>query len=423
MRPWAHSEAGRHQQPGVRMALSLGTRRALLWFILLSFTVFPLAAGNGIILQRDHGGWTMTVRGSVSSPQRQITLIAGGDITVVGGRTKEINYTIVEEVRGGSEREARETALRMDAAIKSQDGSASLTFPWMPVCSRQPVRLEIPRGIAKVTVVSLSGNIDVAELDGSVITRNGAGHTTLDHIGGDVEIRTAGGGTTLGLIGGSVHCVSGGGPIQARTIRGESVFETSGGEIYAAEALGAVRAYTGAGGIRIGHAGSSVTATTQGGLIEVGRAAGLVVANNSAGPIRVSSAPGVRCVTVSGAIRLNGVSGSVTASTTLGNIVASFLGAGLMPGLSFGPKAPLDERLSASSFLQTGGGDITVLIPSNISVTLQATSTGSAGTIVSDFPLRLNNRGATLTAEGLINGGGPVLQIAAKGGTISIKRQ
>jgi DUF4097 and DUF4098 domain-containing protein YvlB len=168
-----------------------------------------------------------------------------------------------------------------------------------------------------------------------------------------------------------------------------------------------VRARTGAGSIRIGHAGSSVIATTQGGPIEVGRAAGMVIANNSGGPIRVNSATGVRCETASGAIRLIGVSGSVMASTTLGNIVAS-----LFAG-----------RILSNSFLQTGEGDITVLIPSNISVTLKATNNGGAGTIVSDFPIRLGTRGSLLTAEGRINGGGPVLQIAAKSGTIFIKRQ
>ena len=160
--------------------------------------------------------------------------------------------------------------------------------------------------------------------------RNGAGRTTLDHIGGDAEIRTAGGATVLGLIGGNVHCVSGGGAIHARTIRGESVFETSGGEIYAAEALGAVRAYTGAGGIRIGHAGRSVTATTQGGPIEVGRAAGHGDRQQfgRTDPRFVCSRSALRPPRPV-AIRLTGVSGSVIASTTLGNIIASLFDARL----------------------------------------------------------------------------------------------
>jgi hypothetical protein len=133
----------------------------------------------------------------------------------------------------------------------------------------------------------------------------------------------------------------------------------------------------------------------------------VVIANNSGGPIHVASAPGVHCATASGTIRLTKVSGSVVASTTLGNIIASLF----------------DARLTANSFLQTGGGDITLLIPSNLSVTLRATSTGGAGTIVSDFPVRVSTRGRVLSAEGWINGGGPVLQMAGTGGTIFIRRQ
>jgi hypothetical protein len=333
----------------------------------------------------------------------EIRIVAGGDVTVRGGKPDVITYAITERFGAVEENQARQAALKLDAAVKRQAGSSSLTIPY----TRQTVRLEVPRGATKVHIVSVAGKIDVAEIEGSIVTRNGAGKTTLDRIGGNAEIRTAGGATTLGVIGGNLHCISGGGTICARTIRGESVFETSGGDIYAAEALGPVRAYTGAGGIRIGHAGSTVTATTKGGPIEVGRAAGVVIANNSGGPIRVSSAPGVHCATESGAIRLTAVSGSVVASTTFGNIIASLF----------------DARLLGNSFLQTGEGDITVLMPSNISVTLRATTIGGTRAIISDFPVRLSTRGPVLTAEGRINGGGPMLQIAGKSGTIFIKRQ
>jgi len=380
---------------------------SLLLTVSLSGAPAPSGSSSGISLRHDRDGWTVTVRGSFSSAPPEVTLSAGADITVRGGRGKAIAYSVTERFPAASESQARRAAQNLAAAIQHQASPSTLTFPRTSLRVAQSVRVDLPRGLSRLTVTSRAGNIDVAEIEGSVVTRNGAGRTALDHVGGDAEIRTAGGATVIGLIGGNVHCISGGGGICARTIRGDSFFETSGGDIYAAEALGAVRAHTGAGGIRIGRAGSSVNATTQGGPIEVGRAAGVVIANNSGGPIRVSSASGVHCNTASGAIQLTSVSGSVIASTTLGNIIASLFNA----------------RLLANSFLQTGGGDITVLIPSNISVTLKATRTGGAGTIVSDFPIRLNTRGGVLEAEGRINGGGPVLQIAGKDGTIFIRRQ
>lgn len=406
------------QLSAVRTRLHPGRagRLSILAIVFLSLPVFPLSAGSlassSISIHHDRAGCSATIRGSLPSSAPLLDVNVGGDVTIRGGRAAGISYTITarftdRDCRGSGEKAARQAAAKLDVAIERRYGSLSLTFPWTASWNGQTVRLEVPRGASKLSVISVAGNIDIDQIDGSVITRNGAGRTLLDHIGGDAEIRTAGGATTMGLIGGNVRCFSGGGSICARTIRGESVFETCGGEIYAAEALGAVHAYTGAGSIRIGHAGSSVTAATQGGPIEVGRAEGMVIANNSGGPIRVSSAPGVHCSTASGAIRLTGVSGSLFASTTLGNIIASLL----------------DARLLANSFLQTGGGDITVLIPSNISVTLKATSTGDAAGIVSDFPVRLTTRGSFLTAEGPINGGGPLLRIAGKSGTIFIKRQ
>ncbi len=374
---------------------------------LLAVCAVPAAAASDISLHREHNGWIATIRGSLYASQgERISLLAVGDITVRGvrgGHSNRIVYTLTQLIGEAGETEARQAAVQLETALQRQAGATSVTFP----CTSRTLRIEIPRDTSLVTITSVAGDIDVAEIDGSVITRNGAGRTSLDRIGGNASIHTTGGATRLGLIGGALHCVSGGGSIQARTIRGDSVFETGGGEIYAAEALGTVHAYTGGGGIRIGHAGSSVTATTQGGPIEVGRAAGPVIARNSGGPIRVSSAPGVRCETASGAVRLTGVSGNVVASTTLGNVFASFS----------------DAKPLAKSFLSTHEGDITVLIPSNISVTLRVTSHGGVGRIKSDFPLRLVSRGPVMTAEGNINGSGPLLQIVGRGGMIFIKRQ
>ena len=375
---------------------------ALAAALLLSGPLYAASPSAGITIHHDRDGWTASIRGSLPA-SAEFRVVTGGDVVVRGGRGAAIGYTITQRFDVASEADARQAALRIDRIIRSQARSSTITFP----DARAVVRLEIPRRTAKVSVMSVAGDIDVSGVEGAVFARNGAGRTNLDQIGGDADVQTAGGCTTLGLIGGSLRCLSGGGAIRARTIRGEAVFETTGGEIYAAEVLGAVHAYTGAGRIRIGRAGSSVTATTKGGPIEIGRAAGVVVANNSGGPIQVSSASAVRCETASGAIRLAGVSGSVVANTTFGDIIASLLGA----------------RLLADSVLRTGKGDITVLIPSNISVTLQATTTAGSGTILSDYPIHVSNRGPMLRADGPINGGGPLLQIAGKGGTIFIKRQ
>ena len=101
-------------------------------------------------------------------------------------------------------------------------------------------------------------------------------------------------------------------------------------------------------------------------------------------------------------------------STSAGSIFASLLTASLASG-----------RL-ADSLLATGNGDVTVVIPSNVGVNVRAVNamTDNMRRIVSDFrQLQARLRGPSLVAEGAINGGGPLLQISAAGGTIFIKKQ
>jgi hypothetical protein len=79
----------------------------------------------------------------------------------------------------------------------------------------------------------------------------------------------------------------------------------------------------------------------------------------------------------------------------------------------------------AESFLSTGGGDITLWIPSNLKVTIHARNGtyGGAERIVSDFPaIMVKSMGAAVIAEGTLNGGGPLVRISGNGGTIYLRR-
>jgi DUF4097 and DUF4098 domain-containing protein YvlB len=263
-----------------------------------------------------------------------------------------------------------------DAAIRftasGRSGSLPLANGSLVFNGRGPVRIEIPQKTAFVSVSSAAGGIDISGIEGSVRTRAGAGKTLIDHIAGDVEAHSNGGPTLLGSIGGSVHCYSGGGPIRAAVVRGGGVFETDGGDIRIGDVLGAIRAITAAGGIHIDNAGGQVFADTFGGPISVLKALGEVIAATAGGPIDIGSAPSVDCRSSSGAIHLNNVSGSLQAATTRGAIVAEILSG-----------HPLRD-----SYLATGNGDITVLVPSNMSVTIEAENAGSDDqhSIISAFP-------------------------------------
>jgi DUF4097 and DUF4098 domain-containing protein YvlB len=159
----------------------------------------------------------------------------------------------------------------------------------------------------------------------------------------------------------------------------------------------------------VSTAGGTVNATSGGGKIVVDSARGTVTVHNMAGPVQVGSAAGVRCESGSGGIRVSNISGPMRVSTSMGSILATLLGG----------------RIS-ESYLATGNGDITVWIPSNVGVTIQAQNNmaDTLRRIISEFSeIPVRREGTQVVAQGSVNGGGPLVQIVGMGGTIFIKRQ
>ena len=83
----------------------------------------------------------------------------------------------------------------------------------------------------------------------------------------------------------------------------------------------------------------------------------------------------------------------------------------------------------ADSDLETGAGDITVYIASDVAINVRASvDMGTGHHITSDFgDIHVASEGdkwgpKTLTAEGKLNGGGPMLKVRTSSGDISIKR-
>ena len=149
-------------------------------------------------------------------------------------------------------------------------------------------------------------------------------------------------------------------------------------------------------------------------MIQVQQADGAVTAESYGGAIQVNAANGVRCDSAGGPIRLRNVAGPLRASTAAGSILAELLSG---------------NRIEDST-LSTNAGDITVFIASNLGLTVAARndSAGALGRIISDFPeirvKALSQAGASpVVAEGVLNGGGPILRINVVGGTIYLRRQ
>ncbi|MCU1327898.1 MAG: hypothetical protein JWN34_3268 [Bryobacterales bacterium] len=365
---------------------------------LLCGAIFARAA-DGIHVQRDGGFWLVHVSGTASASS-VARISAEGDLTVRGKATSTLRYIVSARVNAGTELEARQFA----------KGLATIRLSGDTIVFHGPgtVSVELPHNIRLLTLASEDGSIDAADMDGSVNAQTVAGRISLDRIAGDVELRSNGGPTSLGRIEGNVNCFSGGGSIRAIRIRGKSSFETNGGDIVLGEVFGPVRAITRGGGIQIDHAGSQVFAGTTGGPITVVRAMGAVAAQSYAGPIHIGTAPSVECQTGGGTIRLDSVTGALRAITERGNVIVGII----------------DGQLQ-NSFLSTAAGDILVVLPSNMGVTVEAEVFGThTQGIVSGYPGLESLVGrSSVTAHGAINGGGAKLRLRAAGGRIEIRRK
>jgi len=156
-----------------------------------------------------------------------------------------------------------------------------------------------------------------------------------------------------------------------------------------------------------------VKASTGGGSIDLGDVGGSAEMETGGGSIHLNSAKGpVRAETGGGSIELNGVP-SARAETSAGGITAKFVAGGE----------------GSSSQLETAAGDITVYLAPNLNMSIRASIEVANGhEIRSDFPeIRVTSEGGeygpkTVSAEGKLNGGGPLLKVSTTTGDIYFRR-
>lgn len=356
--------------------------------------------------------WVQTASGSALLPGAGVLQVSThGAVSLQGEARTNVGYVLKKRTR--IKDPARARALLGAIAVKISKRSegmlleVSLPPSWETSADLQ---LRVPRGLRETILESQGESIEALDLDGALRADSRGGRLQVDRIRGDVTVRTGGGPVRLGKVGGNVLCFSGGGSITADTIGGEAGLNTEGGEINVKVAKGLVRASTRGGNIRVERAERGVTAEARAGLIDVIRAGGPVIAQTGAGAIRIRSSGNVQCQVETGPVQLYAVYGGLRVATRAGSILAELGG------------RPLQD-----SSLSTGSGDITVLIPSNLAVTVQAISAYPGGhRIISDFTEirpRLAQGEAETEALGTINGGGPLLRLTASGGTIYLRRQ
>ncbi len=381
---------------------------------LVAIVTLPLAAQTGRVF-RDGDYWVEEVTGNLTGARSLRVRTDAGSISVQGGTQQGITYTIRKRIRGGSEESARRdlAAFRITTGIRN--GMAVLEGD----AERRNYRnfsidfsVNTPRDLESVRAETDGGSIAVRNISGRVNTQSGGGSVTLADITGPVTAETGGGSVEVTNGDGDMNLRTGGGAIKINSAKGRVSAETGGGAISVGGSQQAVMVQTGGGSIDVQRCGSDVRASTGGGNIEVGDVGGRVDSETGGGSIRVGSAKGfVNVSTGGGTLQLWKLSSGARAESGGGSITAEFL------------------SMNTNSTLETSVGDVIVYISPNAKITVNAAVDMANGhRIISAFSdLKVSSEGGewgprTYTAQGSINGGGPVLKVRTTSGNIEFRR-
>jgi len=367
---------------------------------------------------REGGSWTQQVSGSLAAVKVLRVKVDMGSVVVRGGQQQGINYVVHTSFGTSSEQEARRQFEQYKVAAYVKGDTAWIVGDWQG--GRHPRHFSgqfsvmVPREIALVKLETDGGNVEATGVAGRVEAQSGGGSMRLDDIGGGLNAETGGGSIEVGIISGEMGLHTGGGSIRVKQANGKLLAETGGGSIDIQSCSQGATIETGGSSITIRHCDGKVKATTGGGSIDLSDVGGTAEIETGGGSIRLTSAKGhVHAETGGGGIELYGVP-SASAETGAGGITVKLVNTG-------------GER--RDSDLETGAGDITVYIASDVAVNVRASvDMGSGHRITSDFSdIHINSEGGdwgpkTLTAEGRLNGGGPLLKVHTSTGDICIKK-
>src|ERR1041384_1990483 len=123
---------------------------------------------------------------------------AHGPVTLEGGVSKDLSYTIRVSVNARSESEARRLLQQYAVKVETLSQWTVLTAPGGAVMTSVSVRT--PR-LTAATVATSDGAVDVAGIEGLLDVDTRAGNVIVDRIRGDSKLVTGGGDIQVGRVG------------------------------------------------------------------------------------------------------------------------------------------------------------------------------------------------------------------------------
>jgi len=391
--------------------------RKLSKLVAVLLLALPVATAQQGRVYGEGGNWTQEITGSLSAVRNLRVKVDVGSVKVNGGSQQSIDYTIRNHSYTGSEDKARREFENYKISTYVRGDTAWIVADWEGGSSHRfsaEFTISVPRAMDEVKVETEGGSVSATGVAGRVDAESGGGNIRFDDIGGAVNAETGGGSIDVGTVASEVSLHTGGGSIKVNSAKGKIIAESGGGSVAVISGSQGAELETGGGSIHVERCDGRVKASTGGGSIDLGDIGGPADISTGGGSIHLNSAKGpVRAETGGGSIELWGVP-SARAETGAGGIEVKFVPSG-------------GERNDSS--LETSAGDITVYIVPNVNISIRASIDVANGhNIHSEFPeIKVTTEGGdygpkTVTAEGNLNGGGPVLKVQTTTGDISFRR-
>jgi len=363
---------------------------------------------------RDGNSWVEEITGSMPAARFIKVHTNTGNVSVTGSQQSNITYTIRKRLTGYSEESARRNFENL-RVIANRQGEAAYFGGEGPGNWRRGMvefNINAPRSVEMIKAKTDGGSLQFSHLNSRVDAESGGGTVSLDDINGNVNTSTGGGPINVGSVNADLGIRTGGGQVHIASVGGKLNTSTGGGNIDLETAKHDAIIETGGGNISVQNVGGDLRGSTGGGNIEVGSVAGTMDVETGGGSIRLTgggSGP-IKAQTGSGSIHCFRVVHSVRAETGAGGITAEFM--------------TMNGKFSDST-LETGVGDIIVYLPSDLKVSVHAIIdvATSRDAIRSELPgLRISSEGEygprEMSAEGDLNGGGPMLKLHTSTGKI-----
>ena len=379
--------------------------------------ISPWAMAQQTRVFGDGGNWTQEISGALAAVKNLRVKVDVGSVRVDGGSQQGINYTVRNHSYSGSEQKARHDFDNYKISAYVRGDTAWIVGDWQGGRMHKfsgDFTISVPRDMDEVKVETEGGSVSTSGIAGRVNAESGGGSIKFDDIGGDIEAETGGGSIDVGNVNSDVSLHTGGGSIKVNSAKGKITAESGGGSVTVMSGAQEAELETGGGSIQVDRCAGRIKATTGGGSIDLGDIGGPAEISTGGGSIHLASAKGlVRAETGGGSIELMGVP-AARAETGAGGIEAKFVGGG-------------GER--SDSVLETSAGDITVYLAPNVNLNIRASIEVANGHgISSDFSeIKVTTEGGdygpkTVTAEGSLNGGGPMLKVRTTTGDICFRR-